>query len=210
MRISELARRADVPVPTIKFYLREGLLPPGTRTARNQALYDESHYQRLRMIRILTTVGDLDIGTVRGLLPLIDDPGIPLPQVYAEVDRVQSATAQQPVELEGIDSARADIHALTERLGWHEAATRSGRESLARVLTALRLLGFEVDIEFLLPFARAAETVVHAEVDLIHADDPAIKGPAIARSILFDVLISLMLRTARQDRVTKRFRPPGA
>ena len=42
MRISELARAADVPVATIKFYLREGLLPegvadvgdPGAATAR--------------------------------------------------------------------------------------------------------------------------------------------------------------------------------
>ena len=29
MLVSELAERAEVPVATVKYYLREGLLPPG-------------------------------------------------------------------------------------------------------------------------------------------------------------------------------------
>ena len=37
MRMAELSRRTGVPVPTIKYYLREGLLPPGERTSPNQA-----------------------------------------------------------------------------------------------------------------------------------------------------------------------------
>ena len=41
--MGELSRRSGVPIPTIKFYLREGLLPPGVATAANQADYDEEH-----------------------------------------------------------------------------------------------------------------------------------------------------------------------
>ena len=37
MRISELSSVTGVPVPTIKYYIREGLLPRGERTAANQA-----------------------------------------------------------------------------------------------------------------------------------------------------------------------------
>ena len=37
MRISELSTASGVPVPTLKFYLREGLLPPGDAIAVNQA-----------------------------------------------------------------------------------------------------------------------------------------------------------------------------
>ncbi|WP_346281659.1 MerR family DNA-binding transcriptional regulator, partial [Pseudonocardia sp.] len=33
MRMAELSARTGVPIPTIKFYLREGLLPPGERTS---------------------------------------------------------------------------------------------------------------------------------------------------------------------------------
>ena len=37
MRISELSRRSSVPVATIKYYLRAGLLHEGRRTAATQA-----------------------------------------------------------------------------------------------------------------------------------------------------------------------------
>ena len=41
MRISELSAQTGVPVPTIKYYLREGLLPEGERSAPTQAAYGE-------------------------------------------------------------------------------------------------------------------------------------------------------------------------
>ena len=54
MRISALATAADVPLATVKFYLREGLLHPGAATSATQASYDESHVRRIRLIRALT------------------------------------------------------------------------------------------------------------------------------------------------------------
>ena len=38
MRIAELSQTTGVPVPTIKYYLREGLLPAGELTSPNQAM----------------------------------------------------------------------------------------------------------------------------------------------------------------------------
>ena len=35
MRIAELSQTTGVPVPTIKYYLREGLLPSGELTSPN-------------------------------------------------------------------------------------------------------------------------------------------------------------------------------
>ena len=46
MRIAELSQKTGVPVPTIKYYLREGLLPAGELTSPNQAHYDDRHVQR--------------------------------------------------------------------------------------------------------------------------------------------------------------------
>ncbi|GMA88788.1 hypothetical protein GCM10025868_40380 [Angustibacter aerolatus] len=46
-----------MPVATVKYYLREGLLPPGTPTSRTQAQYDEEHVRRLRLVRALLDVG---------------------------------------------------------------------------------------------------------------------------------------------------------
>ena len=208
MRISELARRACLPVPTVKFYLRERLLSPGTLTARNQARYDECHLQRLRLIRALTTVGGLEIGAVRELLAALDDPEVSLTGVYEGIEKVQFPVLPQPVGFDGTDKARAEIGALADRLGWNEATTRSGRESLVQVLTALRSLGCDDDVDFFLPFALAAQTVVHAEMALVEGGDgPDRKASAMVRSILFDVLMSLLLRTARQHEVTVRL--PG-
>jgi DNA-binding transcriptional MerR regulator len=53
MRISELSSHTEIPVATIKFYLRENLLHEGVRTAATQSQYDQSHVARLRLIRAL-------------------------------------------------------------------------------------------------------------------------------------------------------------
>lgn len=48
-----------MPVATIKYYLREALLPQGKRAAVNQASYQQQHLHRLRPIRVLLEVADL-------------------------------------------------------------------------------------------------------------------------------------------------------
>ena len=39
LKISELADAAEVPVATVRHYLREGLLPEPVKTSRNMAYY---------------------------------------------------------------------------------------------------------------------------------------------------------------------------
>jgi hypothetical protein len=65
MRMAQLSSVAGIPIGTIKFYQREGLLPPGERTSPNQADYDERHVRRLRLIRGLIDVGRLSIVEAR-------------------------------------------------------------------------------------------------------------------------------------------------
>ena len=43
VRIAELSSRSGTSIPSIKFYLREGLLPSGEATGATRARYDESH-----------------------------------------------------------------------------------------------------------------------------------------------------------------------
>src|SRR2546430_9317670 len=50
VRISDLSRQTGVPTATIKFYLREHLLPPGAMTARNQADYGSEHLRRVWVV----------------------------------------------------------------------------------------------------------------------------------------------------------------
>ena len=79
MRISELSTRSGVPVPTIKYYLREGLVPEGVRSSPTQAEYDDVHLQRLRVIRALVGSG-VSVAETRKVLAALDRPAGRRPQ----------------------------------------------------------------------------------------------------------------------------------
>jgi DNA-binding transcriptional MerR regulator len=53
MRIGELAEATGVSTQTIHYYLREGLLPPPIKTARNMAYYGPDHIEDIRLIKEL-------------------------------------------------------------------------------------------------------------------------------------------------------------
>ena len=83
MKISELSAATDVPVGTIKFYLREGLLPAGERTSRTTARYGQGHVERIRLVRALTDAGGLGIDQVRRVITVIDADDPPRLDVLA-------------------------------------------------------------------------------------------------------------------------------
>jgi DNA-binding transcriptional MerR regulator len=53
LKISELAERAEVPVATVRHYLREGLLPEPVKTSKNMAYYPPEFVDRIRTIKRL-------------------------------------------------------------------------------------------------------------------------------------------------------------
>ena len=74
MRISELVERTGVPLATVKFYLREGMLPGGTAVTATRSEYGEEHVRRIRLIRALSDVAGLPLQRVKDVLALIDAP----------------------------------------------------------------------------------------------------------------------------------------
>ena len=74
MKISDLSAATDVPVATLKYYLREGLLPPGEPLTRTSADYGDAHVERVRLIRALTSVGGLSVATTARVLEVIEEP----------------------------------------------------------------------------------------------------------------------------------------
>ena len=54
-RISELSRITSVPIPTIRYYLKEGLLPPAFKRGKTSAFYSDDHLDRLILIKKLQT-----------------------------------------------------------------------------------------------------------------------------------------------------------
>ncbi|BDZ65671.1 hypothetical protein GCM10025877_26090 [Agromyces mangrovi Wang et al. 2018] len=75
MRISELGATTGVPVATLKYYLREGLLHAGEARGATQADYDATHVRRVRLVRALTGTVGLSLQQARTILELVDDPG---------------------------------------------------------------------------------------------------------------------------------------
>ena len=73
MKMSQLCEASGVSVPSIKFYLREGLLPAGERTSATQAEYGPEHVERLRLIRALIDIGGLSVATAQRVLEAIDE-----------------------------------------------------------------------------------------------------------------------------------------
>lgn len=69
LKISDLARATGVSTGTIKFYIREGLLPPPTlKTGRNMAYYDRTFVDRIRCIRELQEKRFLPLNVIRAIL----------------------------------------------------------------------------------------------------------------------------------------------
>jgi DNA-binding transcriptional MerR regulator len=68
LRISELAERSEVPVATIRHYLREGLLPEPVKTSRNMAYYPPEFVDRIRLIKQLQEERFMPLRVIRDLL----------------------------------------------------------------------------------------------------------------------------------------------
>lgn len=123
MRISELADTAGVPVATIKFYLREKLLPPGRLTSRTSAEYDEDHVARVRLIRALTDAGGLNIAAVRRIVDALDSPHQEQIDMLGIAQRTLAGETAEDAEAAQADEAASPsisprVRALAARRGW--------------------------------------------------------------------------------------------
>lgn len=212
MRISDLSRQTGVPIATIKYYLRERLLPPGTPTGRNQAEYDESHVRRLRLIRAFANVGHLDLSTVRELLTAIENEPLPLPGLFAVVDHAVSPAEAEPNPADTLTTARArdDVNDFVDQLGWRVGPDAPGRARLADVVATLRLLGCDCKMEYFTPFAEAAERLANQELDLLPPDGVgADRAAAVVRTILLEIAFSATRRMAQEHVITERYGQPA-
>jgi DNA-binding transcriptional MerR regulator len=209
MRISELSKRTGVPVATIKFYLRERLLPPGTPTARNQAVYGEAHLRRLRLIRAFTGIGQLDLTGVRQLLAAIEDDSLPLTELYELVDRALFPLERVPERVEGTQRVRAEVDRFVDDLGWIVDPAAPGRDRLTIVLATLRRLGCDCGIDFFAPYAEAAERLAVHELDLLPSNGSPPGRPeraaAVVRAILLNVAFAATRQMAQEHHAALRF-----
>jgi DNA-binding transcriptional MerR regulator len=72
LRMGELAEASGVPAPTIKHYLREGLLPEPVKTSRNMAYYPPEFVDRIRLIKQLQEERFMPLKAIKSVLD--EDP----------------------------------------------------------------------------------------------------------------------------------------
>lgn len=209
MRVSELSRRTDVPVATIKYYLREGLLHSGVPTAATQAEYDDDHVQRLRLIRALADPGGLSLTGIRGVLAAVDDEGTDVHTLlgvacYALGPRTDGSLAGDPEH----EKVRADVDAFLAELGWDVTESAPAREQLTYALLALRRVGMSYTREHLRSYADAVQSLARDEVRQLNASETRTEAveTAVIAIVLYEPVLLALRRLAQEHESARRYR----
>jgi DNA-binding transcriptional MerR regulator len=101
-RIDDLARESGLTVDTIRYYQREGLLPPAEREGRHR-VYNEHHLRRLGRIKELQA-RRFSIAAIRAFVS--GDDG--LEGVFADEDERVSYSYEELIERSGVSTELAE------------------------------------------------------------------------------------------------------
>ncbi|GIH45963.1 MerR HTH family regulatory protein [Microbispora rosea] len=208
MRIAELSRRTGVPIPTIKYYVREGLVPQGERTGPNQARYGEEHVRRLRLARALVEVGGLPVASAREALALIFSSGISEFDVLGKAQYALTPPRERAGDDAGGDAggdAAAQVDELIARRGWQVKPGNPARRTLADALATLRRLGEDDYLDLLETYAETAEHLADMEVRAIsrRGDLHAMAEAIVIWTTLGDPVLASLRRLAQEAQATR-------
>ena len=204
MRISELSARSGVSLPTLKFYLREGLLPQGRLTSPNQAEYDESHLRRAALIRALRDVAGLSIAKISTIVEALDHGEAVHEVMGAAVDSLGGETLDEFTPRQ--QQAAVDVDAFLASLGLPARPDSLARHQLIAAWASIQEMLFPgMPIEYLMPYAQAATQITAME----HAATPGMfelePERAVEKAILglalFEPIFIALRRLAHEQKV---------
>lgn len=208
MKISELSHETNVSIPTIKYYIREGLVPPGTRTAKTQANYGPEHIRRLRLIRTLVDVGEVPLASIGHILAVIDDPNVETHDMLGVVHSALTPPATHRRHGE-TDATIDEVATYIKQLGWNIKPSTPAIRQLAHALATLRQLGWDVTTDVFAPYVRAADQVAEWELAHLPATSPRsdlVEG-VITGTIVFETVLTAWRRLAEQHHSARQTSP---
>jgi DNA-binding transcriptional MerR regulator len=156
LRMGELAEASGVPAPTIKHYLREGLLPEPVKTSRNMAYYPPEFVDRIKLIKRLQEERFLPLKAIKDVLDL------------RERSRTSAAEVRKRygVPKEVLDRL-AELEVLTPNSRGYSPSDVTIIEAISR----FRAGGYDEQIGFTvydtLRYKAALEELVRQEVDVV-------------------------------------------
>jgi DNA-binding transcriptional MerR regulator len=207
MRVSELSRESGISIPTIKYYLREGLLPPGEQMAPRQGDYSRDHLRRLRLIRALVDVGGLSLKQVGKILWAIDDDRLPVNQLFGIAHHALGPPPDQEEPPADVARARGEVDQFLQRLGWRVSPQAPSRRALAEALVTLRRMGREVDTEVFERYAAIADDLAAWEVATVPAAGSRAEAveQVVIGTVAFETALVALRRLAQEHHSTRRF-----
>jgi DNA-binding transcriptional MerR regulator len=155
MRMRDLEKASGVGRETIRYYIREGLLPEPVRASRNSASYSEDHVQRLKAIKRLQEERFLPLSVIRTLLEAEDGDRWLLPAEFPMLDALlaQRLDAAGPARV-----AVADLGVAPEIIEDHgsdglvdidaDGMVSARDAAILRTIDGLNSIGFTRELGF--------------------------------------------------------------
>ena len=177
MKIGELAEASGVPVPTIKHYLREGLLPEGVKTSRNMAYYPPELVDRIKLIKQLQEERFMPLKAIKSVL----DEGPEHARALVELeDRIleralgEERTRTSAAEVRERYGVPKDVLDRLEQIELLSPNSRGYSPSDVKIIEAIsrfRAGGYDEQIGFTvydtLRYKKALEELVAQEVEMV-------------------------------------------
>lgn len=208
--LGDLARRTGVPVATVKYYLREGLLPEGRKRSATRADYGPDHLARLRLLRLLREVGDVPVDRLRGLVDALEDAGADDGSGAVLGAGTRALLGPQPEP--GPDAERAEALAaeLTGLGGWTAcdpaAAERHALRAVLEQVLASEDLGLPVTAPELATYVEAADLVARHDIASLRDADPAdLLEQLVVGSVVYGRLLTVLRGVAEAHHARLRW-----
>ena len=177
LRMRELAAASGVPAPTIKHYLREGLLPEPVKTSRNMAYYPPEFVDRIKLIKRLQEERFLPLKAIKNVLDEDPDRAEAMLALGDQIlDRAlageRSRTSAAEVRKRyGVPKEVLDRLAELEVLTPNSRGYSPSDVTIIEAISRFRAGGYDEQIGFTvydtLRYKAALEELVRQEVDVV-------------------------------------------
>lgn len=188
MQLKELSASTGVSAASIKFYLREGLLPRGDEIHPTRAEYGTRHVERLELISGLRSVVGLRIDQIRTLIGLIEDAGVSRLELLGKTQAMVMGAPAEAVQDHPL------VGELLTTQHWPDAPSEA-RAMLSNILREMEAMGLSVSADVVLGYARAAEQVAQQDLGTVfdtQSRDQAVLAVAVGVRAYSRLLLGLV------------------
>ena len=200
--MSELSRISGVSVPTIKYYLREGLLPSGEQTKANQASYSESHLTRLKLIAVMSGIARLSLAEIKGVLDELDGPGSVVDTMAVMQNALVGRSSREAEAHE--QEARSILDAIIDDRKWNIRRDSVAYGAAVSTVAELYTTDLKWDCRMIGEYAAHAEAMGALDVQTLnlngsfeHLLEQMITGTLLRRQLVDALILLAQQHTTR-------------